>query len=70
MAALALGFSAGTGVIWGWAGFINGPLTDLGYGLLYVDLVVPLLAAVATALVSLLVMIQRAPRAIDSSTQD
>lgn len=70
MAALALGFSAGTGVIWRWVGFINGPLTDLGYGLLYVDLVVPLLVAVATALVSLLVMIQRAPRAIDSSSQD
>ena len=70
MGTLALGYSAADGVIWGWVGFINGPLTELGYGVVLEDVLVPPLVAVATALVSLLAMIQRAPRAIDSSSQE
>ena len=49
---------------------ISVAITELGYGVVLEDVLVPPLVAVATALVSLLAMIQRAPRAIDSSSQE
>jgi hypothetical protein len=66
----ALGYASGTGVVWSWLGFINSPLTGVGYGVLYIDAVVPLVVLVATALVSLLAMIQRRERALVSPAQD
>ena len=70
LVAVALGYSSGTGVVWSWLGFINSPLTGVGYGVLYIDAVVPLVVLVATALVSLLAMIQRRERALVSPAQD
>ena len=70
MTTLALGFSTGTGSVWGWLGFINGPLTELGFGVLYVDALAAPLVMLATAALSLFAMIQRRERAIDSPVQD
>lgn len=68
--AVALGYSSSTGVVWSWLGFINIPLTRVGYGVLYIDAVVPIVVLVATVLVSLLAMIQRRERALVSPAQD
>lgn len=69
LAAAALGYVSGSGLAWGWAGFINEPLTTLGFGLLYIDAVVPVVTMLSVAFVSLAAMIQREPRAIDSAVQ-
>jgi hypothetical protein len=68
--ATALGYSTGSGLAWSWVGFVNEPLTALGFGLLYIDAVIPVATMLVVAFVSLAAMIQREPRAVDSAVQD